>query len=286
MTEPRFNPQQFKERQQRDWDTVSGGWEKWWETLESGAGHVSRRLLELAEVDPGQRVLDIATGIGEPALSAARRVGPGGRVVAVDQAAGMLAIARRRATAAGLENVDFLSADGELLNGIEPGFDAVLCRWGLMFFPDVPATLGRIHTLLKPGGRLAAAVWSTAERVPSISLSMRVVREQLQAPPPPPDMPGPFSLADPAGLERALQAAGFRDVRFERLQVAFRLPTAEAYTAFTRDVSAPLVALVAEQPPERQAEIWDAVTEAARGYEVPGGGIQMENECLCVAASA
>lgn len=283
MTNSGFNPQEYKSRQRRDWDAVSPGWERWWETLEAGARHISQRLLESAEIKPGDRVLDIATGIGEPALSAARRVGARGRVVATDQATGMLDIARRRAAREGLTNVAFLETDGELLGDLDSEFDAVLCRWGLMFFPDVKAALSRIHEVLVPGGRVAAAVWSDPERVPSISFAMRVIGEQVQAPPPPPDMPSPFALADRDALRRLFEQAGFREVSIEPVNVTFSLPSAEAYTAFTQDIAAPVVAMVEEQPADRQAEIWEMLTEAVRRFETEDGGIELENEALCVA---
>lgn len=282
MSNSEFNPQEYKTRQRRDWDAVSSGWEKWWETLETGARHISQRLLEMGSVESGHRVLDIATGIGEPALSAARRVGPRGRVVATDQATGMLDIARRRAAREGLNNLTFLETDGENLAGLDAEFDAVLCRWGLMFFPDVKTALSRIHDVLVPEGRVAAAVWSTPERVPSISFAMRLVGEQVQAPPPPPGMPNPFALADPDNLRRRLGDAGFRDVDIETVPVTFSMPSAEAYTAFTQDIAAPVVALVEGQPPERQAEIWSLLTDAVRAFETGDGSIQFENEAVCI----
>lgn len=282
MSNSEFNAQEYKTRQRRDWDAVSSGWEKWWETLETGARHISQKLLEMGAVEPGHRVLDIATGIGEPALSAARRVGPRGRVVGCDQAAGMLDIARRRATQEGLNNITFLATDGESLTGLDTEFDAVLCRWGLMFFPDVKASLSRIHEVLVPGGRVAAAVWSTPDRVPSISFAMRTVADQVQAPPPPPDMPNPFALADPDMLRRLFDESGFRDIVIETIPVTFSMPSAEAYTAFTQDIAAPVVALVEGQSPGRQAEIWSLLTEAVREFETGDGSIQFENEAICI----
>src|ERR1700722_11062341 len=113
MSEKVVDPQELKNEQRRDWDAAAAGWKKWWPVFERSAQQVSDRLVELAGVGPGARVLDIATGNGEPALSVARRVGPGGRVIATDQSAGMLAIARERAAALGVANVEFREVDGE-----------------------------------------------------------------------------------------------------------------------------------------------------------------------------
>lgn len=278
-----FDPRQFKEAQRRDWSSVAAGWKKWWKTMEASARPASERLVDLAGLEPGHAVLDVATGIGEPAVTAARRVGPSGRVVATDQAPQMLAIGRERAVELGLAHIEFREADAETLDLAER-FDAVLSRWGLMFLPDLAGALGRIHRLLKDGGRLAAAVWGPPPKVPFISLAMGTVRQELRLPPPPPEVPGPFSLADVALLERALAAAGFRDIRSEPLTLTFEWASAEDYTAFQQDIAAPIVALLADEPPARRAEVWSAITEAARRYAGPDGRVRMTGETFCVAA--
>ena len=240
-------------------------------------------MVELAELQPGQAVLDLATGIGEPAVTAAFKVGPAGRVVAVDQAPQMLGLARRRVAALGLTNVELLELDVEALDLPEQSFDAVLSRWGLMFLPDLDATLARLARLLRPGGRFAAAVWSEASRVPVISTAADVIREALAAPPPPPGMPTPFDLADQASLERRLERAGLVDVRGGSLTVTFEFVSAEAYARFVSEVSPPLPGLE-EQPPKRRAEIWAAVVGAARRHAGANGVVRMANAALCVAA--
>lgn len=279
-----FDSDAYKAGQQRDWNSVAGGWREWWPVLEDGAKHVTDRLVELADVEPGHRLLDIATGIGEPSLSAARLVGAEGRVVAVDQSGEMLKIAMQRARELGLANVDFIESDTEKLDLPHYTFNSVLCRWGLMFLPNLVDALGRIQRLLVPGGKLAGAVWSEAGRVPSIALAMQVVRESLQAPPPPAGTPGPFNLADPEYLEDMLIDAGFVEFHSEPVPVVFEMPSAQMYTQFTKDVAAPISALLADYPPEVQEEVWAQVTEAARRFETPEGTVRMENEAVCFAA--
>ncbi|MBI5568378.1 MAG: methyltransferase domain-containing protein, partial [Desulfomonile tiedjei] len=159
MTNPSpgsLDPVQYKAQQKQDWSHVAAGWKKWWETMEKSARPAGERLVELADIRIGQLVLDVATGIGEPAVTAARKVGPTGKVVATDQAPLMLAIARERATELGLTNLEFREVDAEALDFPEQSFDAILSRWGLMFLPNLPEALRRIHRLLKKGGRLAA----------------------------------------------------------------------------------------------------------------------------------
>src|SRR5208282_5278982 len=131
------NPENLKVKslQKAAWDDSAEGWKRWWPSFEQAAQIVNERLVVLAGVRAGDRVIDIATGSGEPALTAARVVGQSGRVVAVDMSAGMLAIARDRIDAAGLHNVELVESDAESLSLEEHSFDAAVCRWGLMFMP-------------------------------------------------------------------------------------------------------------------------------------------------------
>jgi enediyne biosynthesis protein CalE5 len=264
MTDQSFDPQRFKNEQRRDWDVAAAGWKKWWPVFERAAQHVSDRLVELAGIKPGARVLDIATGNGEPAVTAARKVGATGRVIATDQSAGMLAIARERAVALGLTNVDFYESDAESLAIQERDLDAVICRWGLMFMPDLVGTLRGLHARLVAGGKLATSVWSTPDKVPMITLGADIVRKLAGLPPPAPGALDPLRLADPSILQNALVEAGFKGVTIERLPVTFEFESPAAFTGFRADVAAPFRALLERQVPEMRQRILDAVTDAAR----------------------
>jgi ubiquinone/menaquinone biosynthesis C-methylase UbiE len=167
MSTPSFDPGQYKAGQRQLWDTVASGWKKWWPTQEQAAQPVSDRLVELAEIRSGHRVLDVGTGIGEPALTAAQRVGAAGHVVATDQALQMLAVGQERALALGVQNVEFRDMDAEALDFPGRGFDAILSRFSLMFLPDLATALARIWRMLRPKGKFATAVWDVAPKVPS-----------------------------------------------------------------------------------------------------------------------
>ena len=164
MSSQAFDPERFKRDSKSSWDAAAAGWEKWWPLFERAAQSVSNRLVELARIKPGDRVLDIATGTGEPAITAARKVGPNGRVIGVDHSPGMLEVARRRAASLGLSNVEYREGDAASLREPSASFDAVVCRWGLMFVPDLAAAVRGIRDLLKPGASLATAVWDAATR--------------------------------------------------------------------------------------------------------------------------
>src|SRR5882762_11279966 len=121
-------------REQREfWNNAAPGWKQMWTGLDRAGQPVSDRLVELARIKPGDRVLDIATGSGEPGLTAARKVGPTGLVIATDQSPGMLELARERAAKAGLSNIKFVETGAESLEVDQRDLDAAICRWGLMF---------------------------------------------------------------------------------------------------------------------------------------------------------
>ena len=286
MSTPDFDPQSYKARQRDDWGIAADGWRKWWPVNERMMQPVSDRLMDLARVQSGHRVLDVATGIGEPAITAAKRVGSTGRVLATDQAPQMLAIGRERAKQLGLTNIEFREMDAETLDLSAQSFDAILCRCGIMFLPNLREALAQMRQLLVPGGWLAAGVWGEAAKVPLLSLAMSVVQRELAPPPPPPGTPGPFYLSDRSALERALIEANFAQVETETLTVTAEISSAEDFVQLTRDVSATLASLLARFSEEKQEAVWQGIAEAVSGYSGPDGIIRMDNETILVAAQS
>jgi SAM-dependent methyltransferase len=297
-----FANEQFKIDQRQRWNSVAAGWKEWWQTIEVAAQKVSDRLVELAEIKPGQKVLDIATGIGEPTITVARKlVGLSGssnkindndkntgHVLATDISSEMLTIAKQRAAALGLQDViEFRQADGEMLELPDSSFDVVLCRWGLMFMPNLNNALNRIHQVLVPGGRLASAVWAEASKVPFISFPMNTVMHELNVPPPPPRTPGPFALADISILQDALCSASFTDIKSERLNVTFEFATVEDYIDYTKAVASTIKTMLSKESVKRQEEVWNRVTEQVRNnYATVGNStpVRIDNESICVTA--
>jgi enediyne biosynthesis protein CalE5 len=280
-----LNPQQWKARQRQDWDSVSTGWRTWWETIERSAQPLSDHLIALAHIEPGQHVLDIATGIGEPAVTAAIRVGPTGQVVAIDQSPQMLAIARERVAALGLQNVAFRELDAEQLDLLEGNFDAALCRWGLMHLPQLTPALQGVRQRLQPNGRFAAAVWSSPSKVPFLSLPGTVIIQYIAVPSPPAGTPGPFSLSDSGALEQAFAQAGWSSVHTEPLGLTLELASASDYTRFIQAVSPSINALLASQRAEQQERIWQAIRETVQErYGSADGTLRMPAETICIVA--
>ena len=157
MVSSTFDPNQFKMAQRDGWDSVAGGWKEWWELIEKGAQKITQRLIKLAEIKPGQRVLDVATGIGEPSITGAKVIGTGGHVLAIDISRQMLAIAKERATFLRLQDIiEFRESDAENLDLANSSFDGALSRWGLMLFPNLDVAIGKIYNSLVSGGRFGS----------------------------------------------------------------------------------------------------------------------------------
>jgi ubiquinone/menaquinone biosynthesis C-methylase UbiE len=141
-----LDSKQYKEAERQSWDSVANNWQKWWNTIETGAEKVSRRLIELAEIKPGFRVLDIATGMGEPAITTALQIGNNGRILATDISPQMISVAKQRAVSLGLQNViEFKEGDAETIDFPSSTFDGVLCRWGMTLFLDFDTGLSNIY---------------------------------------------------------------------------------------------------------------------------------------------
>jgi SAM-dependent methyltransferase len=264
-----IDPAGFREVQHKNWDSAAVGWNAWREFNDNADAHISERLVELAGVEPGSSVLDIAAGYGEPALTAARRTGPEGRVVATDISAEMLTFGRARAAAAGLDNVEFVEADASSLDFPLASFDAAVSRWGIIFEPDAEAAAGRIRDFLKPGARMAIASWGEPDQVPFLSIPLRTTMERLDVPPPPAGTPGPLSRPTPAAIGELLEGGGFSNVAVERGEVIFEFDSPEHFTAYVRAIAAPIRAMIEQYAGEAQEAAWDAITQAAAKM---GGG--------------
>lgn len=261
-----------KAMQRDNWNAISSGWARWQDQFELGARRVTDRLIGLAGLSGGQNVLDVGTGIGEPALTAAATAR---HVTGVDLAPEMVAIARQRASGTG--NVDFAVGDVESLEYPAGTYDVVLSRWGLMFGVDHDTTFRAVARVLAPGGVLAAAVWGPPAEVPVIALGFRTLNLLIRMPPPPPGTPGPFSMADPFVLRETVAAAGFTDVETSWEHVPFTFDSAEQFVGFTRAVTPPgVLAKVAEHfGTVDHPQPWAAVAQEAARYADESGRLTM-----------
>jgi SAM-dependent methyltransferase len=278
-TQP-FDPARYKAGQRWEWDTAAPGLKDWGQSFVPQLQPVSERMVELADIQPGQRVLDVATGYGEPAVTAAYRVGPSGHVLATDLSPQMITLGRERVAERGLHNIDFREMDAETLDLPENSFEIAFCRLGLMYLPDPQMALERMHQLLVPGGRLVAAVWGPPQKVPFIRWPIEVAIRILQVPGPPPEMPGPFSLADSHRLEQLLTQAGFTAVQTEPMLLTLEWASVDDYIRFQQAILTGFNALLAKFPTEQQAAVWQAIAEIAGQSTTPDGRCRTENEVL------
>jgi ubiquinone/menaquinone biosynthesis C-methylase UbiE len=263
-------PEQVIETQRQDWNRVAGGWEKWDRFLDEQMAFLNHRLVADARLRPGLRVLDLGSGTGYPALLVAQMVGSSGSVIGIDLAEHMLAVAERKAKQLGLTNIVFRTGDATALTFEADSFDALTSRFCLMFLPEIPRAAAEIARVLKPGGWIAAAVWSVPEKNPSIRLAMDAVRQVVELPPPDPTAPGIFRLAQPGDLAGILQEAGFIDVAEQEVLGEWTYASAKEYCASMMDLSAPFQALLAKLLPAQVQQAKQFIMQASASYRRGG----------------
>jgi ubiquinone/menaquinone biosynthesis C-methylase UbiE len=277
---------EYKVGVRREWTVAAPGWERWFDTTEAaGAGRViTAVLLDRAALLAGDHVLDVGAGYGEPGLSAAVAVGPTGTVTCLDISGDMLAFAERRASGAGLSNVAFVEADIEDHPLDSGSFDVVLSRAALMYASDPLSTLRRLYAALRPGGRLAAAVWASPDKVAFATPVGVMVEMGVIAPPPP--GPGPFALGADGLLETIVRDSGFIDVASGTAVAVYEAPSPEACTQWLRDVAPPIADLIADQPSKVQQDVWERVTEAWTAFQGDDGAVRLPCTAVWVSGRA
>jgi len=202
-----FDPARYKETTRVQWDAAAEAWNRWTPLLRAWLGPPTERMFDLMDLGQGARVLDVAAGAGEQTLAAAQRVGAGGRVLATDLSPVILEHAARAARAAGLANVETRALDGESLDVPPASFDAVICRVGLIYFPDQQKALSGMKRALVEGGALGVIVYTTPDRNAFFSVPISIIRRRAALPPPLPGQPGPFSLGAPGAWRVLANAA-------------------------------------------------------------------------------
>ncbi|MCW2856799.1 MAG: Methyltransferase type 11 [Marmoricola sp.] len=271
MTTKTFDPVAYKETTRSQWEAAAGAWHDWGPVIEAWLGESTDLMLDLTDVGPGGRVLDVAAGAGGQTFAAARRVGPTGRVLATDISENLLAHLDQDAAAAGLTSITTRVMDGEQIDTEAGYFDAVISRVGLIYFPDQQRALLGMRRALRAGGRIGAIVYSTPEANKFFSIPVSVIRERAQLPPPLPGQPGPFSLGAPGALEDALRAAGFVDVVVRSVPAPLNFPTADDCVRFERESFGALHQMLAGLDDEGRTAAWSEIVTRLGLYEGPDG---------------
>jgi SAM-dependent methyltransferase len=255
------------------WSAVADGWARNAGYVDTRGQAVTAALLDRTRPGAQDRVLELACGPGGVGLAAARLAG---EVVVSDVVPAMAEIAAARARELGLVNVGHRVLDLEAIDEPDASFDVVVCREGLMFAAEPDRALHEIARVLRPGGRMAVAVWGPREDNPWLGLVLDAVSEHVGQPVPPPGMPGPFALSDAAQIEALVRDTGLADVRVEALPVPLRAPSVDEWWSRTVDLAGPLALMVASMESEdadrlrRRAAAAVAPYASGDGLEIPG----------------
>ena len=276
--------EQVRHQQREEWSAAAPGWQTRRDDLSQPTIPITGRLLSMAGIHAGQRVLDLACGNGDPSFTIAQRVGPAGYVLGLDISEPMVRGAQAWANQHGLTNVEYRIISNDLELGVpDASFDVATCRYGLMYMPDPVAALQTLYKALKPAGRVAVNTWGPPERCPFFSIAMQIVMRHIDLPTPDPGAPGPFALHTPEMLTSLLEVAGFTNVEVGVFETsALEAESPAAYWDLLCETAGPMVPLMASLPDElRQAIRNDAIK--TYGELFPSGPVKLGGEVLVAA---
>ena len=268
------------------WDEAAKGWGRQADRLQQAARPISEWMIAHAEPAPGQRVLELAAGPGDTGFMAAGLIKPEGVLICSDAVAGMLDVARERAQERGIENVEFKQLQLEWIDLPTADVDVVLCRWAVMLIVDPAAALRECRRVLKPGGRLAVAVWDLPEANPWTVIIQRALVEMGHVEPAPPGGPGMFALSQAASLTGLLEDAGFLDIEIEPVPIVRHYASLLDWLGETRDLSRQFSAVWGRLSDDERQQLRDHIAAAARDYTDDSGALTMPGSSLAAAASA
>lgn len=237
--------EQIREQQKETWNKFSPGWRKWDAFTMDWVKPMGEEIIRSLKLQETDTVLDVAAGTGEPGLTIATIV-KRGKVVITDLAEGMLEVARDNASKKGITNYETIACDVSELPFETETFDAISCRFGFMFFPDMLMAAKEMARVLKPGGRIAAAVWSVPEKNVWITATMGTINKNMQLPVPPPGAPGMFRCGNPGFLADLFKQAGLKNVSEKEITGKLNAGSKERYWSFINEVAAPVVAAMSK----------------------------------------
>ena len=275
-----------RERLLDGWEQASAGWGRQADSVREFGLPVARWMIEHAELQPGDRVLELAAGPGDVGFMAAERIRPGGTLVSSDAAEAMVELSKERATEQGIENVEFRQLQLEWIDLETASVDVVLCRWGVMLTIDPGAALQECRRVLRPGGRIALAVWDMPEANPWITIPQGGLVKLGLLEPPAPGGPGPFSMAAPGRLAEMLEEAGFIEVTVEPVNVVRVYSESIGWLGETVDCSQVFGRVWRELDDEHRREIRSQFDSAAREFTDPDGTIRIPGVSLVAVAHA
>ncbi len=266
----------YREQSLETWGEMASGWEERNQWMAAATGRVNEWILEHADLQPGQTVLDIAAGPGDLGFRAAGRVGDQGRVLSTDFAPEMVEVARRLGTAREFDNVEYRVLDAERMDLADDSVDVALCRWGYMLMADPAAALKETRRVLRDGGPLSYAVWASPERNPWAAVPGMTLVQRGHMPPPEPGAPGIFGMADPDRVRELVADAGFGELELEEIPFDFRYEDFDDVWDTLVRLAGPLARAIGALPEDEREATREAIKEgldpyvnAEGAYEVP-----------------
>lgn len=268
---PQFDPVKYKNTTRDQWQAAAEAWYRWSPVLNQWLGKATDKMLEMADITIGHHVLDVAAGAGEQSITAAKKVGATGYVLATDISSNILEFAKQMVKEAGLNNIETQVMDGENLTVPDATFDAVISRVGLIFFPDQQKALKEMLRVLKKGGKVAAIVYSTPEKNKFFSIPVSIIRSRAKLPPPLPGQPGPFSLGAEGVIEKAFMQAGFIHVKSVLIDSPLHFPLAKDCVQFERESFAALHQMMSALSDSEKQTVWEEIETELKKFETEKG---------------
>jgi SAM-dependent methyltransferase len=268
---PQFDPVKYKNTTREQWQETANAWFRWSPTLNKWLGNATERMLDMAIIKKGDRVLDVAAGAGEQTITAAKRVGKSGYVLATDISSNILEYAKEIAKQNGLKNIETKVMDGENLTLEDEKFDAVISRVGLIYFPDQHRALKEMLRVLKLGGKVAAIVYSTPEKNKFFSIPVSIIRNRAKLAPPLSGQPGPFSLGSEGVIEKLFLTAGFINVRSEYVDSPLQLFSTKECIRFEKESFGALHQMLSNLSDLEKETVWQEIEQELRVFESNSG---------------
>jgi SAM-dependent methyltransferase len=266
------------------WSSVADDWGELAVRIDRQLKPAADWMLEAVSPRSGDRVLELAGGPGTLSILFAERVAPDGTVLHSDFSEEMVKVAWQRFESEGVAGIESRVIDAEQIDLPDGSVDVVVCRMGYMLMADPAAALRESARVLAAGGRLALAVWTDADSNPWVSLAMNAVAEHFNAPPPPPDAPGMWSLGDRDRVERLLSAAGLEEIRVEVLDGSAEYESSEEWIEGTKRLAGPLRTLFANLDPTARDAIEGRLRELVKPFEQSDGSLVMPQQMLVASA--
>lgn len=271
---------EIREQQKEAWNKFSPGWKKWDELFMDFLKPMGDEIIQKINPEKNDLVLDVAAGTGEPGLTIAARV-TNGKVILTDLSDDMLVVAKGYATHRGIKNIETLACDVCELPFSDNTFDAVSCRFGFMFFPDMLLAAKEMARVLKPGGRIATSVWDIAEKNFWITAMMGTINKNVSLPAPPPGAPGMFRCAKNGLMADLFKQAGLKNISVKEVTGILKCGTAELYWQVLTEVAAPVVAGLSKADEATTKKIREEVYEAVN-KKYPDGNVAIEGGALVI----